>query len=186
MDRFWLLSWRAYGTWLPGDPRGSVTRVRDGAGPRVEHDIPGTPVDGPMPGLEEAAREAMAGPPVWLTRGQADALADQFEETARFRGWIVLAGAVMGNHVHLVVGVPGDPDPEKLLGDFKARGCRRLNTGWGRRPNGTWWADRGSKRKLPDEAAVRAAIVYVLRQPGALRVWVAPGWEPEAPANGPA
>src|SRR5262249_35513562 len=98
MDRFWLLTWRTYGTWLPGDPRGSVTRVWDAGGPRVEHDIPGTPVDGPMPGLEEAARQAMKGEPVWLTQSQADALAEQLQETALHRSWVILAGAVMGNH----------------------------------------------------------------------------------------
>ncbi len=183
MDRFWLLTWRTYGTWLPGDPRGSVTRVWNGSGPREEHDIPGSPVDGPMPGLEAAAREAMKGDSVWLTQSQADVLAEQFQETARFRMWIMLAGAVISNHVHLVVGVPGDPDPEKLLGDFKAWGTRRLNKGWGFRPNGTWWADHGSKRKLPDENAVRAAVAYVWQQAGALRVWVAEGWEPESPSH---
>src|SRR5690348_12266306 len=112
MDRSWLLSWRTYGTWLPGDPPGSVTRVR-GDGPRVEHNLPGPPVGGPMPGLESPARDAMTSEPVWLTPPQADALVEQFEDTARHRGWVILAGAVMGNHVHLVVGVPGDPSPEK-------------------------------------------------------------------------
>ena len=193
MDRFWFLTWRTYGTWLPGDARGSVTRVRVGGGPRFEHDTPGTPVDGPMPHLERAARAVMTAEPVMLSADQAAAAADQFRETARHRGWAILAGAVMCNHVHLVVGVPGDPDPEKLLGDFKAWGTRRLNAGWGRRPNGTWWADHGSKRKLPDERAIRAAVGYVCRQPFVLRVWVAEGWEPaddpgqaNDPANGPA
>jgi REP element-mobilizing transposase RayT len=185
VDRFWLLTWRTYGTWLPGDPRGSVTRVREGDGPRVEHDTPGTPVEPPMPGLEASARAGMTAEPAFLDAAQADAAVDQFRETAAFRGWQLLAAAAMCNHVHVVVGVPGDPSPDKLLGDFKAWGTRRLNDGWGRRPNGTWWADGGSKRKLADERAVRAAVAYVARQPGALRVWVAPGWEPE-PASGPA
>lgn len=172
MDRYWLLTWRTYGTWLPGDARGSVTRVRDGSGPRVEHDGWGALIDGPMPGLETAAREAMTGETVLLTANQADALAEQLVETARHRGWIILAGAVMSNHVHLVVGVPGDPDPEKLLGDFKAWGSRKLNRGWGKRPNGTWWVEHGSRRKLPNETAVQGAVSYVAEQSGALRVWV--------------
>src|SRR5437763_1061534 len=29
MDRYWLLSSTFYGNWLPGDPRGFVSRVRD-------------------------------------------------------------------------------------------------------------------------------------------------------------
>ena len=186
MDRFWLLTWRTYGTWLPGDPRGSVTRVRVDNGSRIEHDTPGTAMDGAMPALEHAARAAMKGPPILLTQEQADAVADQFIETARFRGWSILAGAVMCNHVHLVLGVPGDPSPTKLLGDFKAWGTRRLDIGWGKPAGETWWTDGGSKRKLPAEESVLAAVAYVYCQPNALRVWVAEGWEPspESPVHG--
>jgi hypothetical protein len=32
MDRFWLLTWTTYGTWLPGDERGFVSEVRDDSG----------------------------------------------------------------------------------------------------------------------------------------------------------
>ena len=56
MDRYWLITWTTYATWLPGDPRGSVTSVRDGRGPRREQDLPGIPYDGAMPGLRSAAR----------------------------------------------------------------------------------------------------------------------------------
>jgi REP element-mobilizing transposase RayT len=65
-------------------------------------------VDGAMPGLEASARDAMTGESVRLTPSQADALVEQFEDTARHRGWVILAGAVMSNHVHLVVGMSGD------------------------------------------------------------------------------
>ena len=49
--RAWLLSNTTYGTWLPGDRRGSVTSVRDlrpGDEPspfRFEHDLPGEPYE---------------------------------------------------------------------------------------------------------------------------------------------
>ena len=43
MDRYWLLTWHTYGTWLPGDRRGFVGRVREGSGPReVVAEIHGT------------------------------------------------------------------------------------------------------------------------------------------------
>ena len=38
----------------------------------------------------------------------------------------------MADHVHLVVGVPGDPDPHAMLRDFKAYGSRALSAGFGR------------------------------------------------------
>jgi REP element-mobilizing transposase RayT len=78
----------------------------------------------------------------------------------------------MANHVHLVIGVPGDPDPTKVLGDFKAYGSRALTGRWGRPPSGTWWTYAGSKRRLKDEASVFAAVTYIREQeyPLCLRV----------------
>src|SRR5439155_24251934 len=169
MDRYWFLTWTTYGTWLPGDKRGFVSNVRDGPGPEVRHNVPGTPCDADDPRAAARARANLVGEPVWLTAEQARVVADQFAVTARFRDWQLLAGAVMANHVHLVVGVPGDPDPEKLLGDFKAWGTRRLNQGWGRRDH--WWTESGSRRRKKTAAALRAAIEYVRDQPCALVVW---------------
>jgi len=171
MNRVWLLTWTTYGTWLPGDKRGFVSNVRDGEGPEVKHNTPGTPYDARHRGLAIAAREQMAGDAVWLTVEQASPLAEQFRETAVFRGWSLLALAIMANHVHLVVGVPGDPEPESLLRDFKSYGSRRLNGRFGKPASGTWWTASGSTRKLPDERAMSAAIRYVRNQHKPLVVW---------------
>ncbi|HEY1380038.1 MAG TPA: transposase [Gemmataceae bacterium] len=182
MDRYWLLSSSFYGNWLPGDPRGFVGRVRDGrpddppVPSRLLHDLPGTPYDADLPGLHRAAKTVLRSPPVRVTVEQARALVAQFRETASYRGWQLLAAAVTANHVHLVTGVPGDPDPTKVLGDYKAYGSRALNRRWGRPPAGTWWTYDGSKRKLRDERAVRDAVVYVRDQPYALVVWIDPGF----------
>ena len=86
MDRFWLLTWTTYGTWLPGDERGFVSNVRDGEGPEVKHNMPGTPYDAKQRGLAIAARKQLKEKPVWLTTEQAGPLALQFRETATFRG----------------------------------------------------------------------------------------------------
>jgi len=180
MDRYWLLTSTFYGNWLPGDPRGFVSRVRDvrpeddlaaPRGARHEHDIPGTPYDEDYLGLYEHARHLLKGPPVRVDRDQALALVEQFRQTASYRGWLLLAVAVMANHVHLVVGVAGDPDPTKVLGDFKAYGSRALNRRWGKPPGGTWWTYAGSKRRLSTEQSLQDAIVYVRDQPYALLVW---------------
>ena len=97
-------------------------------------------------------------------------LKDQFEETARFRQWSILAVAIMPNHIHLVVGVPGDPEPDALLRDFKAYGSRALNRRHPRPASGTWWTEGGSRRKVKDQAHLDAVIAYVLRQQGALLI----------------
>src|SRR5262245_34351193 len=115
VDRYWLFTWTTYGTWLPGDPRGSVTSVREQPGPRIEHDLSGTPCDGPMPGLKASAQAKLKGPPIYLGLEQARALLAQFHETGTCRGWQNLGIAIMANHIHIVLGVPGDPDPSEMI-----------------------------------------------------------------------
>jgi hypothetical protein len=137
MDRYWFLTWTTYGSWLPGDARGFVSPVRDGDGPEVVHNQPGTPYDADMPGLRKTAQHSLKGPPVYLT------------------------------------GVPGDPDPSDVLGDFKSYGSRALNRRWGKPQGGTWWTESGSRRRLPDDAAIRQAVNYVNDQFRPLVVWVA-------------
>ena len=173
-DRIWHLTWTCYGTRLPGDARGFVGRVRERRGddmpaPRLSHNRPRTEFDGDMPGLERAARSLMRELPARLTARVAAELVEQFVETARFRGWRLLAAAVMADHVHLLVGVCGDPDPETLLRDFKAYGSRRLNRTGGRR---RWWTDGGSTLKKINRDATLGAARYVRDQewPLALRI----------------
>jgi REP element-mobilizing transposase RayT len=180
VDRHWLLTSTFYGNWLPGDPRGFVSSVRDlreGEGEsqsRREHDVPGTPYDNDFLGLYRSAQEQMRGEPIRLVLDQAVILLAQFQETARCRSWLLLAVAIMDNHVHIVVGVPGDPNPKRILGDFKAYGSRALTRKCGEPSSETWWTTKGSKRKLKDRAAVVAAGRYVRDQANPLVVWIDP------------
>ncbi len=178
MSRVWLLTWTTYGTWLPGDDRGFVSNVRDGPGPEVKHNTPGTPCDANQRGLAIAAREQMTGPTIRLTAALAGPLAEQFRETARFRGWTLLGVAIMANHVHLVVAVPGDPDPEALLRDFKSYGSRCLNRLAGKPRSQTWWTTSGSRRILRDKRAERNALAYVRNQESPLYVWTTDADQP--------
>ena len=124
IDRIWFLTWTTYGTWLPGDERGFVSPKFEGDTPERRNNEPGRSYDEGRPDLRRIAENKLAGDPVRLTRAQAEVVRRQFEETARYRGWQLLAGAIMANHVHLVVGVPGDPDPSALLRDFKSYASR--------------------------------------------------------------
>jgi REP element-mobilizing transposase RayT len=178
-----LLTSTFYGNWLPGDPRGFVGRVwerRDGdseADRRHVHDIPGTPYDQDFPSLEQASADLLRGPAILINLEQAQALLTQFQETAGHRGWKLCAVAIMANHVHIVVQVEGKVDPTKVLGDFKAYGSRALNRRWGKPKSDTWWTSKGSKRRLPDEDALRAAIRYVTNHDNPLVLWAHPDFE---------
>jgi REP element-mobilizing transposase RayT len=176
--RFWLLTNTTFGTWLPGDRRGSVTSVRDRregdplTSARIEHDVPGEPWEESLPGLVRSAQLLMTGPPIYFQLRYAEIVLAQFQETAAHRDWVLHAAAIMANHFHLVVQVPGDPRPKKILADFKAYGSLALNREFGQPESETWWTTRGSKRKLDGARAVESAIAYVLyRQRFPLVVW---------------
>jgi REP element-mobilizing transposase RayT len=174
VDRHWLLTSTTYGTWLPGDPRGFVSNVADGPGPYVRHNIPGTPYDKDMRGLVRVARENLKCPPIYFKLGHAEVIFERFTETARIRRWLLCAVGIMCNHVHIVVGVPGDPDPDDLLRDFKSYASGGLNKRWKKPASDTWWTTSGSKRKLPDDNAVIAGVEYVKNQPNPLLIWINP------------
>jgi REP element-mobilizing transposase RayT len=171
IDRRWFLTWTTYGTWLPGDERGFVGTETDGAGQTVTHNEFGTQPGKANKLLRHNAKQLMTGEPIILNLPQARTLFEQFQETACHRGWLLIAIGIMHTHLHLIVGVPGDPDPEKILGDFKAYGSRCLNQGWGKPANETWWTTNGSKRKLDDDLAVETVVHYVRNQPNSLLVW---------------
>ena len=175
IDRYWLLTWTMYGQWLPGDPRGSVTRIEvPEQSHREELDEFGMPPSESMPALYESARKRLKCSPIYLTQSQADLLLPQFQETSDIRKWFLVAAAIMANHVHIVLGVPGDPNPEDLLRDLKAYASRTLNRSFGKPTSGTWWTQSGSKRKLPDRVAIRNAIQYLRDQEYSLVIWINP------------
>ncbi len=173
-DRYWLLTWTMYGNRLAGDARGFVSNVRVGPGPEVRHNIPGTPFDRNIPRLEKHVREHMKGPPVRIELAQAEALLDQFQETSEIRNWFLMAVSIMAQHIHLVVGVPGDPDPDDVLNDFKRYGSQCLNKSWETPKSGRWWTRGGSKRKLADDTAILASVSYTIDQEFPLVIWTAP------------
>ncbi len=179
MDRFWLLTWTTYGTWLPGDDRGFVSNIDRGDGKGHRLNKPGTKPAAKMHGLTRAVRKTMTGSPVFLSVAHAWALLDQFHETGDHRGWQLEAVAIMRGHIHMAVGVPGDPDPETLLRDFKSYGSRKLNRQYPCPTSGTWWTESGSRRKLPTDSAVAAAVAYVRDQENPLVVWLGPRWRAE-------
>jgi hypothetical protein len=174
----WLLTNTTYGTWLPGDERGSVTSVRDRrpgeaeVSVRVEHDRPGEAWEGSLPELKRSARKLMKGRPIYLDLVQAEIVLVKFQETAAYRGWSLEAVSIMANHYHVVVCAADEWSSDRILSDLKAYATRALNSEFGRPASGTWWTSKGSKRSMRYDAARANAIQYVLyKQPRPLVVW---------------
>ncbi|TWT94029.1 Transposase IS200 like protein [Botrimarina colliarenosi] len=178
--RHWLLTSTTYGTWLPGDARGSVTSVRDyrttdgDRRVRVEHDRHGELWEAPIPKLAQCATAQMARSAVWLNAQHASLVTESFVATAAYRGWTLHASSVMANHFHVVASAPPDVRAEKLLRDFKAYASRALNQHAGSQGADLWWTRSGSRRPLWDVRALDRAVNYVLNQQKPLCVWNQP------------
>jgi len=175
MERYWFLTWTTYGTWLPGDARGFVGPVRVADRQREQANLKQEPPHAPNPALRRHSQRLLKHDPVWLTAVDADILLTQLQETSQYRGWELLAVAIMSNHIHLVVGVADDPEPTTLLRDFKAYGSRALNLRSSQKLM-RWWTEHGSVRKLHSEDAIAQVVQYVARQHLPLALWQNDGW----------
>ncbi|MCG3126492.1 MAG: hypothetical protein CHACPFDD_01328 [Phycisphaerae bacterium] len=120
-----MLTWTTYGTWLPGDERGFVSRIPDGRGGWVIHNTPGEPYDFDMPALRHMARRRQAGETVRLTAEQARVVAEAVREVADRHDVGIHACAIMDDHVH-VVAMSEEADGARLLNLFKGVSSRRL------------------------------------------------------------
>lgn len=170
-NRVWFLTWTTYATWLPGDPRGFVSPKFDRLVAEPRNNIPETPYDAGRPDLYKLAASKVRGAPIFLIQEQADAVKQQLTETARHRHWQICVGAILSNHLHLLVGVMDDPDPSILLRDFKSYASRCLNRLSGKPVSGTWWTEQGSKRKVKDASHFENVRSYILRQANPFVVW---------------
>lgn len=152
----YLITFRSYGTWLPGDKRGSIDR---------HHNRYKSPYREPNQNLHQFSVTHLKCPPVILDASKREAVEQAIRESCNYRNWVLRAINVRTNHVHTVVSI-GDSNPSQALNSFKAYSTRKM------RENNCWkfehspWADRGSKRRLWNERSIEIAIDYVINGQG--------------------
>ncbi|MBS1796187.1 MAG: transposase [Acidobacteria bacterium] len=153
----YLISFRCYGTWLPGDRRGSIDRF---------HNRYQTPYRAPNPSLNAHSAANLKSPPVYLDAERRKIVEEAIRELCDAKNWLLHAINVRTNHVHKVVSI-GEDRSSRALNALKARATRRL------RENNRWnydhspWAEKGSRRRLWNERSIATAIEYVLNGQGA-------------------
>ena len=147
----YFISFRAYGTWLHGDKRGSIDRF---------HNQYGSPYIPPNDLWYRYNKQQLKANPLILGAPERNCVKTAIRETCEIRKWELLALNVRTNHVHTVV--TANRDPNIVLNAFKANATREL------REKDLWpyefspWVRKGSKRKLWNERSVAMAIDYVL------------------------
>ncbi|MBA4180319.1 MAG: hypothetical protein C0506_07000 [Anaerolinea sp.] len=111
----YFLAFRTYGTWLPGDDRGSTDRHRHAPGE------PFLPKDDFRRGFAE---RAMKHHSYVLTDEGRQLVESSIRQSCALRGWELMALNVRTNHVHVLVAAGGGP--ERVLVSLKAWATRDL------------------------------------------------------------
>jgi REP element-mobilizing transposase RayT len=150
-----FLTFRCFGTWLPGDVRGWTDRRNRLAesSVRSEH-----------PGLHAQAQAAMVQEPFLLGHAHREIVEQAIRDVCSHRKWTLHAVNVRTNHVHLVIAAQSSP--EHVMTSLKAWCTRRLReaglVGEGVSP----WSRHGSTRYLWRTEEVADACTYVLELQG--------------------
>jgi len=145
----YLITFRTYASWLPGDARGTVDRL---------HNQPGTPLLPPDHNHEDSAKRR-AGETMTLSPAQRDLVGRGVREMCNHRSWELYAVNVRSNHVHVVVS--GSESPERIMTAFKAWSTRRMRQAGLMPSEKQAWSRHGSTRYLWDLKQIEAACQYV-------------------------
>jgi REP element-mobilizing transposase RayT len=160
------ITWTCYGTWLPGDSRGHVSRPLTNTNVYLrKENIPGTPHSPADRRLERFAQGHQKGESVLLTPEQAVVVCQSLVKAAQQRGWRILRAAVMRNHVYVVIcDCPEDGAAVRRILKGVSQADLSKHAGCSRR----WWTAGGSDRYKNSDDAVLAAIQYDADQHGLL------------------
>jgi REP element-mobilizing transposase RayT len=151
----YLITFRAYGTWLHGDERGSVDR---------DHHRYESPTLPPSPRRKHIERNLLKQPPVKFNARQRAAIDFAIKETCAIRKWELWALHVRTKHLHCVV--TANCNPKTVLVALKANATRAMREARCWRSDLSPWAQRGSKKYLWTEEELANAIAYVVEEQG--------------------
>ena len=152
----YLITFRCYGTWLPGDARGTIDHL---------HNQYKMPYREPNKQTFRQSQERLKSESFKLNTKERGIVDITIREVCDYRNWVLHAINVRTNHAHIVVSI-GSKNPSKTLNSFKSYATRKL------REEGLWkykhspWARRGSKRFLWNEKHLELAIDYVVNGQG--------------------
>lgn len=152
----YLITFRCYGTWLPGDERGTIDRL---------HNQYKKPYKQPNDLLLKHSQKRLKNKPFNLNSESCEIIESAIREVCDYRKRLLHAINLRTNHVHLVVSV-GETNPSKALNSFKSYATRRL------REKNIWsfehspWASRGSRKHLWNEKHLEIAVDYVINGQG--------------------
>ncbi|MDY7110395.1 MAG: transposase [Planctomycetota bacterium] len=152
-----LLTWPAYGTWLPGPARGWVD-----PGSRQQDTTPPEPDEA----LSAHRRRALKWPPVRLDDHHRRVILDDLGRIAEVRRFRPLLAVAAVDHVHLLLEVEEGRDIPRLVQLIKGALSRVLTVATGDKPaistagrgllHHKWWTRQYSFRLVEDDQILQA------------------------------
>ena len=139
----YFIPWTTYGTWLPGDERGSWHRGQD---------------QSPNTLFRQMAAAEMKETAFTLSQEDRDIVEETITRHCAIRSWKLHAVRARSNHAHVVVTAPGYK-PETVRDQFKAWCTRLLKPR--HRGGERFWSEGGSRRWINHEDDLEAAMTYV-------------------------
>jgi REP element-mobilizing transposase RayT len=147
----YLITFRAYGTWLPGDERGWVQK---------NDSVYGTPFLPPRAALHRGCAQKLRNPPVLFNERARSIIDWAIRDACEYRKWDLRALNVRSNHTHCVVSA--ESAPEGVLRILKSRATRILHEHGLFSHEAALWSRHGSTVYLWTEQQVADACSYVM------------------------
>lgn len=139
-----LITWTCYGTWLPGDARGSWRRGGEW--------VPSNRL------FRDISTAEMKETAFWMDETDRQVVEQTIGEHCRVRNWSLHARIARSNHVHVVVSSKHQ-HPNTARDQFKAWCTRRLKPTHPTRKR--FWTEGGTCRWINHEDDLQAAVTYV-------------------------
>jgi REP element-mobilizing transposase RayT len=152
----YLLTIRAYASWLHGDERGSVD---------PKHNQYNTPTLPSSPSLEKAMRSFSTEIPFKMCQNYRDTVLQSVIETCHYNHWHLYAVHVRTEHIHLVV--QSNMTKEKTTGKIKCYATKFLKQSHSellQRKN--FWSRHASTKNIWAPEAIFPALYYVVKRQG--------------------
>lgn len=152
----YFLTFTTYGSRLPGDERGTVSR---------DHNGYGDPVLAENQARRSYSQELMRYPEVRLDLEMRRSVESAIRDYCGERGWLLSTLNVRTNHVHVVITAEAVA-AATVAAQLKARATRRLREMGLTDNDSRVWARHGSSRLLFKVENVEEVVDYVLYQQG--------------------
>jgi REP element-mobilizing transposase RayT len=146
----YLITFTTYGTWLHGDPRGSVIKDKR-ARPLAN-----------QPKLLQYQRDHLKEPPFILDAQSRNIILQSLLKVAEYRNWKLLAIHIRNSHIHIVI--KAHLKPERIMNDFKSYATRALRSEGYSRTH--FWTHHGNTQYLFSDTKIKEAIHYTLYEQG--------------------